>query len=101
MNDPSIIYADEPTANLDTAAARTVMETLRKLNETLDVTVLFVSHDPDDARYASQLIHLSDGKLSDGQSGRRPVMKTSARVAVPGRPLGDPQQLRHRASPLS
>ena len=64
VNEPSVIYADEPTANLDSASARTVMETLRKLNETLDVTVLFVSHDPDDARYAGQLIHLSDGKIS-------------------------------------
>jgi putative ABC transport system ATP-binding protein len=65
VNEPSVIYADEPTANLDTASARTVMETLRKLNGTLNVTVLFVSHDPDDARYATQLIHLSDGKTSD------------------------------------
>ncbi len=68
VNHPSVIYADEPTANLDMASARTVMETMRKLNETLNVTVLFVSHDPDDARYASQLIHLSDGKLSDGKT---------------------------------
>jgi putative ABC transport system ATP-binding protein len=73
VNEPSVIYADEPTANLDTASARTVMETLRKLNGTLGVTVLFVSHDPDDARYATQLIHLSDGKTGDPEtSGERP-----------------------------
>jgi putative ABC transport system ATP-binding protein len=67
VNEPAIIFADEPTANLDTASARTVMETLRKLNGTLNVTVLFVSHDPDDARYATQLIHLSDGKIGGDQ----------------------------------
>jgi putative ABC transport system ATP-binding protein len=67
VNEPAIIYADEPTANLDTASARTVMETLRKLNNDLGVTVLFVSHDPDDAQYARQLIHLSDGKISGEQ----------------------------------
>lgn len=66
VNEPAIVYADEPTANLDTASARTVMETLRKLNETLDVTVLFVSHDPGEARYATQLVHLSDGRIGDG-----------------------------------
>ena len=47
------------------------MQTLRKLNETLGVTVVFVSHDPDDSRYATQVIHLSDGQLSDGSPGRR------------------------------
>ena len=69
VNEPVIIYADEPTANLDTRSAQTVMVTLRKLNETLGVTVVFVSHDPDDARYASQLVHLSDGQLVNGTPG--------------------------------
>lgn len=72
VNKPAIIYADEPTANLDTAAARTVMETLRKLNETLNVTVLFVSHDPDDASYATQLINLADGKVSEPEKISEP-----------------------------
>jgi putative ABC transport system ATP-binding protein len=63
VNKPSVVFADEPTANLDTAAARTVMETLRSLNEGLGITVVFVSHEPDDARYASQLVHLSNGSI--------------------------------------
>ncbi len=67
VNEPAIIYADEPTANLDTASAQTVMQTLQKLNDALHVTVLFVSHDPDDARYATELIHLSDGKITGAQ----------------------------------
>jgi putative ABC transport system ATP-binding protein len=69
VNEPVIIYADEPTANLDSRSAQTVMQTLRRLNETLGVTVVFVSHDPDDAQYASQLVHLSDGKLTGGTPG--------------------------------
>jgi len=64
VNNPEIIFADEPTANLDTASARTVMQTLCRLNQSLGVTVVFVSHDPDDAQYATQLIHVADGKLS-------------------------------------
>jgi putative ABC transport system ATP-binding protein len=73
VNEPSVIFADEPTANLDTASARTVMETLRTLNQNLGVTVLFVSHDPDDALYATQLVHLSDGKITDTDlSGEQP-----------------------------
>ena len=65
VNEPRVIYADEPTANLDSAAARTVMETLQRLNDAFHVTVLFVSHDPDDARYATRLIHLKDGRISE------------------------------------
>ena len=78
VNEPRIIFADEPTANLDTASARTVMQTLRTLNEALRVTVLFVSHDLEDAEYATQLIHLSDGRVSGTEpspgslSGARP-----------------------------
>jgi putative ABC transport system ATP-binding protein len=64
VNEPSIIYADEPTANLDTVSANTVMETLVKLNKELKVTVLFVSHDPDDKKYAKQLVYLRDGKIT-------------------------------------
>ena len=64
---PQLIVLDEPTANLDSISARTVMQTLRKLNETLGVTVVFVSHDPDDAQYATRLIRLRDGKITDAR----------------------------------
>jgi putative ABC transport system ATP-binding protein len=67
VNQPQVIFADEPTANLDSASARTVMQTLRQLRDTLGVTVVFVSHDPDDAQYATQLIRLGDGRIT-GQS---------------------------------
>lgn len=65
VNQPQVIFADEPTANLDSASGRTVMQTLRKLRDTLGVTVVFVSHDPGDARYATQLIGLSDGRITE------------------------------------
>ena len=62
-NQPAIVYADEPTANLDTVSSRTVMQTLRQLNRELGVTVVFVSHDPDDLEWADRLISLRDGML--------------------------------------
>ena len=71
----AIIFADEPTANLDSRSAQTVMQTLRKLNETLGVTVVFVSHDPDDSQYATQVIHLS----------RRPAQRRPAQRRQPRR----------------
>lgn len=63
INDPKVIFADEPCANLDTISSKRVMETLVRLNQDMQVTVLFVSHDPDDKKYARHLIELSDGKL--------------------------------------
>jgi putative ABC transport system ATP-binding protein len=67
VNSPEIVYADEPTANLDTRSAAIVMGTLTRLNETLGVTTLFVSHDPADTRYATRVVTLVDGRLEAGQ----------------------------------
>ena len=74
VNTPDIIFADEPTANLDTASAATVMDTLCRLNTTLGVTVVFVSHDPADAQYATRLIHLADGRRSDAEDQQAAVL---------------------------
>jgi putative ABC transport system ATP-binding protein len=63
INNPRIIFADEPCANLDTISSKKVMETLVGLNQDVKVTVIFVSHDPDDKKYARGLIVLSDGKM--------------------------------------
>lgn len=63
VNNPKIIFADEPTANLDTVSATTVMETLRHLNKQTGITIVFVSHNPDDKQYADELIFLRDGKI--------------------------------------
>ncbi|MFZ2965147.1 MAG: ABC transporter ATP-binding protein [Rhodoglobus sp.] len=69
VNNPAIVYADEPTANLDSVSGRTVMQTLARLNQELGVTVVFVSHDPDDSTYAGRLVELSDGALVGASLG--------------------------------
>jgi len=63
INNPRIIFADEPCANLDTISSKKVMETMVSLNREMKVMVIFVSHDPDDKKYARGLIMLSDGKM--------------------------------------
>jgi putative ABC transport system ATP-binding protein len=63
INSPQVIFADEACANLDTISSKLVMETLVNLNKDMKVTVVFVSHDPDDKQYARNLIVLSDGKI--------------------------------------
>lgn len=65
INDPKIIFADEPTANLDSSSAAVVMDTLRNLNKKLGVSIIFVSHNPDDKKYADRVIYLKDGKLTE------------------------------------
>jgi len=65
INNPRLVLADEPCANLDTLSGQRVMQTLVKLNEELKVTVVFVSHDPSDSAYARRRIVLSDGKISE------------------------------------
>jgi putative ABC transport system ATP-binding protein len=68
INEPKILFADEPCANLDTLSSKTVMETLVRLNREMSVTIIFVSHDPDDKKYARRVIMLSDGKIQEGES---------------------------------
>ncbi len=63
INQPKMLFADEPCANLDTASSRMVMETLVKLNKEMGLTIIFVSHDPDDKKYATIPLVLSDGRL--------------------------------------
>jgi putative ABC transport system ATP-binding protein len=63
INSPNCLLADEPCANLDTLSSRVVMETIVKLNRDMKVTVVFVSHDPDDSKYALNVITLSDGRI--------------------------------------
>ena len=68
INNPRIVLADEPCANLDTVSGKLVMETLARLNHELKVTIIFVSHDPADAEYARHKIVLSDGKICEDTS---------------------------------
>lgn len=60
---PALILADEPTGALDSANARTLMESLEGLNRSDDTTILMVTHDAVTASYASRVIFIKDGKL--------------------------------------
>jgi len=62
VNDPSIILADEPTGNLDSASGCEIMELLRQL-QGQGRTIVMVTHDPEAAAYAARVIHLRDGQV--------------------------------------
>lgn len=61
VNDPRVIFADEPTGNLDTKTSVEIMEFLSGLNRTAGITVVLVTHEPDIARYSRRVIMVRDG----------------------------------------
>ncbi len=65
INEPKIIFADEPTANLDTASAVTVLDLFKKLQKELGQTIMMVTHEPDDKRYVDRVIWLEDGLIGE------------------------------------
>lgn len=62
INKPKILFADEPTANLDVASSENIMNLIKKLH-TEGITILMVTHEPDYASIAERVVTLSDGKV--------------------------------------
>jgi putative ABC transport system ATP-binding protein len=60
---PSMILADEPTANLDTVNGKQVMELMSRLNQETGVTFIFATHDPRVVSYARRVVELRDGLI--------------------------------------
>jgi len=67
VNEPAIILADEPTGNLDSRSGDEIMAIFRQLNRELDITVVFVTHDPDIATHTPRVIRLHDGKIVEDE----------------------------------
>ena len=65
VSKPEIIFADEPTGNLDSSAGAEVLGFLRRAVDDFDQTVVMVTHDPAAASYADTVIFLRDGRLID------------------------------------
>src|SRR6266478_5245627 len=68
VNRPSILFADEPTGNLDSATGESIMELLREIQQTLGMAIVMVTHErPLAERFADRIASVADGKLvSDG-----------------------------------
>ncbi|MDT0405869.1 MULTISPECIES: ABC transporter ATP-binding protein [Streptomyces] len=60
---PAVVFADEPTGNLDSRAGAEVLTMLRRSVDELDQTVVMVTHDPAAARYADRVLTLADGRV--------------------------------------
>jgi putative ABC transport system ATP-binding protein len=60
---PAVIFADEPTGNLDSTSSREVLELLRRAVDEFGQTVVMVTHDPDAAKIADETIEMADGRI--------------------------------------
>ena len=71
VSDPSIVLADEPTANLDSKTGRGLLEMMRQMNEKKSATFIFSTHDKMVMDYARRLILIRDGLVADEQVRKR------------------------------
>lgn len=65
INDPEIIFADEPTGNLDSKSSLEVLETLQNLNQEFGKTIVMVTHSLEQIKYGTRHIQIIDGKVID------------------------------------
>jgi len=63
INNPNVIFADEPTGNLDSKSGKTIMETLQRLHDELNHTVILITHETYTAEHADRMIYIKDGKI--------------------------------------
>lgn len=63
VNNPQVIFADEPTGNLDSKSGQVIMEILQKLNEEEGHTIILITHETYTAENAQRIIRLHDGKI--------------------------------------
>jgi putative ABC transport system ATP-binding protein len=63
VSEPAVVFADEPTGNLDTAMSHEIMTLLRRLNDERGITIVLVTHEEDIAAYAKRQVRFRDGKI--------------------------------------
>ncbi len=68
INRPDILFADEPTANLDSDSSKQVIELFQKLNREIGLTILMVTHEPDDMKHVRRIVWLKDGELAERET---------------------------------
>src|SRR5690606_3955814 len=79
VGDPSLLLADEPTGNLDTATSHEVMELFADLRRARGLTILVITHERDIAAYGSRTIDFRDGRITSDVHHDQPLAQSSGR----------------------
>ena len=69
VNRPRLLFADEPTGNLDSKTSKEILEMFQRLNQEEGITIILVTHDAGIAQYARRTVRISDGLIVDGAAG--------------------------------
>ena len=81
VTNPSVVFADEPTGNLDTSRSHEIMQLFRSLNDEHGITIVLVTHEEDIAAYAKRHVRFLDGRIaSDSARPERDLTKARARA---------------------
>jgi len=80
VSDPTVLLADEPTGNLDSARSHEIMQLLWQVNHDRGLTVLMVTHEPDMAAYARRVVHFRDGRIERDELNPHPAGLAGAAV---------------------
>jgi putative ABC transport system ATP-binding protein len=83
---PAIVFADEPTGNLDSRAGAEVLGFLRRAVDDLEQTIVMVTHDPTAASYADQVVFLNDGRIVDEMSAPTAASVLDRLLSLEGEP---------------
>jgi macrolide transport system ATP-binding/permease protein len=73
INNPSLVFADEPTGNLDSQTSEEILRVFEQMNEEAGVTIILVTHDPAVAQHARRIIRIRDGVIEPERSGQESV----------------------------
>ena len=82
VNEPSLILADEPTGNLDSATGVEVMNTLQKLREERGITIVLITHEAEIAAYGTRVISIRDGVITEDRANPAPQLKGTTAAAA-------------------
>ena len=79
VSEPKIIFADEPTGNLDSRTTIEILEFLQKIVREQGKTLIMVSHDIEVAMYADRIVHMLDGKITSIEDNRKNIIAVEAK----------------------
>ena len=85
VTEPTVLFADEPTGNLDSNTSRDVLELLRNSVDGLGQTIVMVTHDPQAAAQADRILFLADGRIVKEIPGSTAAVVLEAMQEVSGR----------------